>query len=474
MADANTNIIGDNDIAKDPLERDFFGCYCLKFKIKHGSSITEAQIFRDFGAFGEVFDVWGVGFANRRALDFRDKCSDMLDTEVNVRFRHRSDAEEALKHLQGSYHKLTPTVCDVLPDNHGLYTISFENKLAISTSDLFHEFSKYGEIKAITGAINVNMGRVFISYWRKESSIQAFINKTESWFLNMRFTCPRVEKDYFGTYCMKFYNTKGTPNYATEKQVREDFGQYGEVVDVRGPGLFDVAGDDVYVRYWQKTSAQAALSSLVGRYDCICITPTSDIQADKYGVYTLTYVNTPNVSEDDAWKIFSQFGSVDSVSGTFGVKTGRVFVSYKEKEGALRAIQEMLVTRQFHLQLAKSCKPAKFPKSVKNYYSAATSWSTTEFPRKRKGREEEECGDWNKLGRWEEEGGSKEGDWFQRKDEIVRDSLETSRRNSKASSRSTKREERKPLKKKEVNLDAVEVSYSYKAPYQQDCREKKA
>ena len=56
----------------------------------------------------------------------------------------------------------------------------------------------------------------------------------------------------------------------------------------------------------------------------------------------------------------------------------------------------------------------------------------------------------------------------------MRDSLETSRRNSKASSRSTKREERKPLKEKEVNLDAVEVSYSYKAPYQQDCREKKA
>ena len=48
-------------------------------------------------------------------------------------------------------------------------------------------------------------------------------------------------------------------------------------------------------------------------------------------------------------------------------------------------------------------------------------------------------------------------------------SLETSRRNSKASSRSTKREERKPLKEKEGNLDAVEVSYNYKAPYQQDC-----
>jgi len=468
MADVNiSNFSGDDDYAQAPLERDFYGCYCLKFRIKHGSSITEAQIFRDFGAFGELFDVWG------ETLDCGAKYSDRLDTDVCVRFRHRSDAEEALKHLQGFYHELAPAIGDVLPDNHGLYTISFENKMAIPTSDLFHEFSKFGEIKAITGAINVSMGRVFISYWSKESSIQAFMNKTERWFLNMRFTCPRVEKDYFGTYCMKFYNTKGTPNYATDEQVREDFGRYGEVVDVRGPGLFDVAGDDVYVRYWKKTSAQTALSSLVGRYDCICITPTSDIQADKYGVYTLTYVNTPNVSEDDAWKIFSQFGSVDMVSGTFGVKTGRVFVSFKEKEGALRAIKEMLVTRQFHLQLAKSCKPVKFPKAVNNYYSAATSWSTTEFPRKRKGREEEECGDRSKLGRREEESWSKEGNWFRRKSEILKGSRESSR-SSENSSRRSKRVERKPMKEKEGNLDAVEPSYNYRAPYKQNCNGKKS
>ena len=34
----------------------------------------------------------------------------------------------------------------------------------------------------------------------------------------------------------------------TYERVMEDFNQYGEVVDVRGPGLFDVTGDDVYVR----------------------------------------------------------------------------------------------------------------------------------------------------------------------------------------------------------------------------------
>ena len=178
--------------------------------------------------------------------------------------------------------------------------------MAIPSADLYHEFSKYGEIKSITGALNVEMGRIYISYWKKASSIQAFVNKTERWFVNMRFTFPRCEKDYFGTYCMKFYNTKGTPKYASEREVRDEFGRYGEVVDIRGPGLFDVPGDDVYVRYRKKTSAQTALSSLVGRYDCLCITPASHIQPDKYGLFTLTFVNKPIVSEDQAWQIFQE------------------------------------------------------------------------------------------------------------------------------------------------------------------------
>eukprot|EP00092_Neocalanus_flemingeri_P020880 GFUD01022621.1.p1 GENE.GFUD01022621.1~~GFUD01022621.1.p1 ORF type:complete len:497 (+),score=148.31 GFUD01022621.1:56-1546(+) len=441
-----------NDNAKAPLERDFYGCYCLKFRIKHGSSVTEDQIFRDFGTHGEVLDVWGAGFVYKEAGECPVKYSDMLDSEVNVRFSNRRDAEEALRNLREFYYELTPAISDVLPDNNGLYTISFENKMAISTNDLFHEFSKYGEIKSITGAHNVKMGRVFISYWRKESSIQAFLNKTERWFLNMRFTFPRCEKDYFSTYCMKFYNTKESPNYATEKQVREDFGRYGEVVDIRGPGLFDTPGDDVYIRYWEKTSAQTALSSLVGRYDCICIAPSSDIHADKYGVFTLTYVNRPNVSEAEAWQIFGQFGSLMNVSGTFGVNTGRVFVAYKEKEAALSAMQAMLVTKQFHLQLAKSCKPS-FPKSSRNYYCAATTWSTSEFAKKRKVREEEGPGEQSKWGRWEEEKGDKK-------------SHGSSKSISKNSSRSSRREDRKPLEEKSENVEEVEASYKYRAPFQ--------
>ena len=89
-------------------------------------------------------------------------------------------------------------------------------------------------------------------------------------------------------------------------QVLEDFGQYGEVVDVRGPGLFEVTGDDVYVRYKEKSSAEQALIELVGKYDSLCLAPPSDIQADKFGYYTITFVNDKCLSKSDVWYIFSK------------------------------------------------------------------------------------------------------------------------------------------------------------------------
>jgi len=279
---------------------------------------------------------------------------------------------------------LTPAISDVLPDNHGTFTIFFDNKMGISAKDLFHEFSKFGDIKSITGDLDSLMGRVFISFWKKEGAIKAFLNKTERWFVNMRFTLPRCEKDYFGTYCMKFYNTQGTSCYASEAQVQRDFERYGQVVDIRGPGLFETSGNDVYVRYWEKTSAQTALFSLVGKYDSLCITPGTDIHPDKHGMYTLTFINEPNVSEDGVWEIFERFGNVVSVSGPFNTPTGRIFLNYDNRNDAVRAMQGMLISKQFHVRLARSCRPPKFPKSTTNHYSAVSEWNREELPRKRK------------------------------------------------------------------------------------------
>ena len=133
-----------------------------------------------------------------------------------------------------------------------------------------------------------------------------------------------------------------------------DFGQFGDVVDVRGPGLFDVTGDDVYVRYKEKSSAEQALIELVGRYDSLCLAPPSDIQADKFGYFTITFVNDKCLSKSDVWYIFSKFGTVACVNGTFDCKKGRVFVSYKEKQGALNALETMLITKEYHLQVSKN------------------------------------------------------------------------------------------------------------------------
>ncbi len=49
--------------------------------------------------------------------------------------------------------------------------------------------------------------------------------------------------------------------------------------------------------------------------------------------------------------ILFQFGTVACVNGTFDCKKGRVFVSYKEKQGALNALETMLITKEYHLQV---------------------------------------------------------------------------------------------------------------------------
>jgi RNA recognition motif. (a.k.a. RRM, RBD, or RNP domain) len=240
------------DLLESPpnLERDYYGCYCLKFIVKNGSHITEEKVLEDFGHFGEVVDVRGPGLF-----------SGLRGNHVYVRFIDKADAEEALRHLSSKYHQLTPaSISDVLPDNYGLYTISFYNKTGIPSSEVRREFSKFGEVKNLTGSLDVKGGRVFVSYKEKSSAV------------------PRCEKDYFGCYCLKFYNKSGD---ITEEKVLKDFGQFGEVVDVRGPGLFDVTGDDVYVRYKEKSSAEQALIELVGKYDSLCLAPPSDIQVRK-------------------------------------------------------------------------------------------------------------------------------------------------------------------------------------------------
>jgi len=339
----NTSSGSSEETATSTLEKDYYGCFCLKFIVKNGTHITEEKVIEDFGTYGDVVDVRGPGLF-----------SGLRGNHVYVRFIEKRVAELALKELAGKYHQLTPaSISDVLPDNYGLYTISFYNKTGIPSLEVRREFSKFGEVKNLTGSLDVKGGRVFVSYKNKESAVhalQAFFFRKDR-YPNMKFALPRCEKDYFGCFCLKFYNKTGEVTY---EKVFEDFSQYGEVVDIRGPGLFDVTGDDVYVRYKVQSSAEQALIELVGKYDSLCLAPPSDIQADKFGYYTITFVNDKCLSKSDVWYIFSKFGTVACVNGTFDCKKGRVFVSYKEKQGALNALETMLITKEYHLQVSKN------------------------------------------------------------------------------------------------------------------------
>ena len=91
-------------------------------------------------------------------------------------------------------------------------------------------------------------------------------------------------------------------------------------------------------------------------------------------------------------------------------------------------------------------------------------WSTSEFPKKRKERDEELVGEKSKWRR-EEERGSNEEDWFLRKEESFMGNRE--KRLSKHSSSRRSNNERRPLEEKMENVDTEsEASYSYRAPYQ--------
>ena len=108
--------------------------------------------------------------------------------------------------------------------------ISFYNKTGIPASEVHHEF-KLGKVKNLTGSLDVKGGCVFVSYKNKESAVQAlqaFFFRKDS-YPNMKFALLLCEKDYFGCFCLKFYNKTGE---MTSENVLEDFNQYGEVVDV--------------------------------------------------------------------------------------------------------------------------------------------------------------------------------------------------------------------------------------------------
>jgi len=329
------------------LESDFYGLYSLKFRVLEGSLVSEGEIAEDFGAFGSVVDIWGAGFVEQ----------DSFDSEVFVRFEVKSEAVAAWRALRDKYRELTPAISDVLPDNFGLYTITFVNKVSVPTDQIHYEFSEFGQVVKLFGELDRRGGRVGVAFRDKEEAIEAFLGKCERWYEDMRFTLPHCETDYTGYYCLRFDNI-GTERFrATEEDVRGDFEKFGEVVDVRGAGLFDVRNTEVYVRFREKSSAQHALTSLNGRYVGLCISPATRLRCDENGLFIFTFINKTNASQAAIYDKFKRFGPVQSVSGVFDTNMGRVFVAMRDGDDASAAIRDCMGDQDFHLQLAKGTKP---------------------------------------------------------------------------------------------------------------------
>ena len=159
------------------LESDFYGLYSLKFRVTEGTLISEAEIAEDFGAFGSVIDIWGAGFVDKELKSF--------DSEVFVRFEVKSEAVAAWSSLKEKYRELTPAISDVLPDNFGLYTITFVNKVSVPSEQIHHEFSEFGKIAKLYGELDRRGGRVGVAYRAKEDAIEAFLRKCERWYCDI-------------------------------------------------------------------------------------------------------------------------------------------------------------------------------------------------------------------------------------------------------------------------------------------------
>ena len=122
------------------------------------------------------------------------------------------------------------------------------------------------------------------------------------------------------------------------------------------------------MRYKEKSSAEQALIELVGRYDSLCLAPPSDIQADKFGYYTITFVNDKCLSKSDVWYIFSKVcrageGCADSNNLSCSLVPWHVSMEHliarrgeslsptRRSRGALNALETMLITKEYHLQV---------------------------------------------------------------------------------------------------------------------------
>merc|ERR1719219_1518277 len=147
-----------------------------------------------------------------------------------------------------------------------------------------------------------------------------------------------LERDVFGLYSLTFVNkTKDL----SERKVRLDFKEYGDVARVRGQ--FIATGESIIVSFNDKESAEKAVTSptMASKYgNSLNTCPFRDVVPDKDGHYSVEFVNSGMNGIREITNEFSKHGEVMKVMAG-GAKNAvkRVTVSFADRKAAFAAVK---------------------------------------------------------------------------------------------------------------------------------------
>ena len=164
-----------------------------------------------------------------------------------------------------------------------------------------------------------------------------------------------LERDVFGLYSLTFVNkTKDL----SERKVRLDFKEYGEVARVRGQ--FIAAGESIIVSFNDKESAEKAVTSptMASKYGPSLNTcPFMDVLPDKDGHYSVEFINSGMNGIREITNEFSKHGEVMKVMAG-GAKNAvkRVTVSFADRNAAFAAVNAHESSKDFvSIDFSRDC-----------------------------------------------------------------------------------------------------------------------
>jgi hypothetical protein len=133
---------------------------------------------------------------------------------------------------------------NVEKDIFGYFCLSFLNEDGeISEKKVRHDFSKFGEVVSVRGALGKQKGHVFVRFRKKEAAenclncLNSFpLSEMSELFGRYLFLSPAtprdIDCDMFGLYSISFLNL----NIRTFREIRAEFSKFGEIVRLTSGG----------------------------------------------------------------------------------------------------------------------------------------------------------------------------------------------------------------------------------------------